>query len=71
MADSLDMVLFDLGEVLSDEHHVELVERVKLATELATVEAILRMSFKAPDGGSEIRRRVFEASADARSLRRK
>lgn len=62
MADHLDGILFDLSDVLAEHDHQELVERVRAATHLATVETILRMSFKSPDGGAEFRRRVFEVN---------
>jgi hypothetical protein len=58
--DTLDIITFDLSEVLSEEHHVELVERMKLATYFATIETLLRLSLKSPDGGADIRRRLFQ-----------
>jgi len=69
MADTIDDIMFDLSEVLPEEHIAELVERVRLANELATVEAILRMSFKAPDGGAKFRQRVFDANIERRQRR--
>ena len=62
MADTLDTILYDLSDVLSEEHHAELVEHVREATKLATVEAILRSSFNSPDGGAGFRKRVFEVN---------
>jgi hypothetical protein len=59
VADHIFNVAADLGEVLSEEHRAGLAERLRVASHLATAEAVIRMSHHCPGGGAEFRRHVL------------
>jgi hypothetical protein len=62
MPDTLDAILFDLRAVLGENDCIELHKHLRSVTDLATVEALLRYSFKSPNGGASIRERVFKVT---------
>lgn len=64
MPDSLEAIRDELIDRLSLDDNAEMVELLAEASRLATIETLLHMSFRAPQGAADLRERLFRVNRE-------